>query len=259
MNRDVVRQAAVVLGALIGIGLGLTGDYGSGESSPSPVAAASYTFFVWALIYAGILTFAVNQALPSRRTDRVLRRAGWPAAAAFFAIGLWADVFLLERYWLTEALVLVTLAVALLACARVRPAVAPLRRRDCWLVRAPLFLLGGWLTVATVVGSTEALLTEGFAYFGLGATLYGVLLLLLAGAAATAVTLLLRGSLAYPWAVAWGLVGIVVTQLGDRPAVALTAVAMALLLVAAGAWTVAGGPGRGSPRGVRGNSGAATI
>ena len=160
MTRDAVHQAGVALAVGSGVVLGLTGDYGSGAASPSLVQPPSWAFGIWGPIYVGLLAYAVQQALPSRRESEAQRRTGWWVAAAVLSSGFWVRVFPLEVLPVTEALVLFTLVTAGVAVWRARPAAGALAPSEAWLTRAPLGLFFGWIRVATVVGSTEAVLAE---------------------------------------------------------------------------------------------------
>lgn len=245
MDKDRLRQVVVVAATTSGIAIGATADYGSAGTSGSTIIPANYAFGIWAPIYVGSLAYAVYQALPSRRRDPLLRRVGWPAAAAYFLVGLWVRT---DTLWLYEGLIAASLIAAAIAYGRLGPAVAGTSRAETWLVRAPLGLFAGWITLATAAGTAEGLLASGVDDLGLGPTVWGVLVLLVAGAVAGTVTLHVRASLAYPVAVSWGLVGAAVQHLPTTPATGGTAAAMAALVAAAAAWTARGDR---SPRGLR--------
>ena len=49
---------------------------------------AGWAFSIWGPLYAGVLAFAVWQ-LRDRSDDPLLRRLGWPAAAAFAGLAAW--------------------------------------------------------------------------------------------------------------------------------------------------------------------------
>lgn len=239
MSRDAVRQTVVVVTAVTQAIVGLFGDR-VGEVSDqftSPTTPAGYAFAIWGVIYLAALVFAVYQALPSHRGDQVLARAGWPAAAAFTANALWVPTFQMEWFWAAQGLI--TLALiggvwALLALARAGR--SGLSRWHRWLARLPLALLAGWVTVAFSAGLTitlvsAELLEDGY---GFGAVVWALLALLVTGAFAVGVTLALRGSFAYPAAVAWGTFAIMVEHLGENVLVGLVAGVVTVAVLAAG-------------------------
>lgn len=230
------RQAAVLIGILGLVVLGLTSDYGSSDESASLVIPATWAFAIWAPIYLGGLAFAAHQARPSLRDDPVLDRVGWPLAFAYLAAGLWDRVFEAAPYLLSQALVVLTVLAAGAALAGLGPATAAARPAETWLVRAPIGLFAGWITLATAAATTELLLARGVGDLGLGAVPWAVLVLLTAGAIAVMVTVRLRASFAYPLALTWGFVGSAL-QHADEPVVSATAAVMAVLVAAAGTWT----------------------
>lgn len=227
------RQAAVVVGILGLAVLGVTSDYGSSGESASLVIPVDSAFGIWGPIYLGGLAFAAHQARPSLRHDPVLDRVGWPLAFAYLAAGLWDRVFDAAPYLLSQALVLLTVLAAGAALAGLGPASAAARPAGTWLVRAPIGLFAGWITLATAAATTELLLARDVGDLGLGAVPWAVLVLLVAGAIAVTMTVRLRASFAYPLALTWGLVGSAL-QHADQPVVSATAAAMAVLVAAAG-------------------------
>lgn len=237
MDRDAARQVAVAAGILGLVVLGLTSDYGSSGESGSLIIPADYAFSIWAPIYLGGLVFAAYQARRSVRTDPILRRVGWPIALAYFTAGIWDRVFDRAPYLLSQALVVVTVLAAGAALAGLGPATPGVRAAETWLVRAPIALFAGWITLATAAATTELLLARDVGGLGLGAVPWAVLVLLVAGAIAVAVTLRHRASFAYPLALTWGFVGSTVQHFADEPVVGTTAAALAVLVAAAGIWT----------------------
>lgn len=241
-TRDRIRQVGVVVAVVVGIGLGVTGDYGAdgpllvdsdGVGSTSLINPAGYAFFIWGLIYLSGLVFAAHQARPSRAADAVLRRVGWPAAVAYLGQGLWARAAALESVLPLVGVVVATSAAAVLALAWSGSDVAP-DRDAAWRLRAPLALHAGWLTLATILTTTDTLLARGVDRLVLGPVAWSVVLVVAAGAIAATTTLRLHASPAYPAAVVWGLVGVVVDQLTGTPVVAVSAALAAAAVAAAG-------------------------
>lgn len=250
MDRDVVRQVAVVVSVVALIALALTGDFGEAPESASLIIPADYAFGIWAPIFLGSVALAVHQAAPARRADPLLRRIGWPLALAYLGAGLWVWVFPAVPLAVSLLLVALTVAGAGTAFGRLGPAQPGTSPRETWLVRAPVGLFAGWITLATAASTTELLLAFDAGDLGLGRVTWAVLILLVAGAIAVAVTLRYRGSLAYPAALTWGFVGSAALHAGDEPLVGAVAGVMALATFAAAAWTarqVWGGPSPSTP------------
>jgi hypothetical protein len=116
---DRLRAGTAAAGVVGGLLSGLTGDYGDADGSRSRVLSANYAFGVWAPIYAGSLAYVVDGLRPSRRRAPLLRRTGWPAAAAYALAGTW--VWLQRPPVLQLPAVAATTAAAATAYARARP------------------------------------------------------------------------------------------------------------------------------------------
>ena len=155
------------------------------------------------------------------------------SAGAYFGQGLWARAAQVGQLGLILLVVVATLVAAVLAYGWLRSTAVDLDRTDAWLVRAPLGLHAGWLTLATILTTTDSLLAQGTEGLGLGADTWSVLLLIAAGAITAAVTLRAPGSLAFPAAAAWGLAATTVAQFPVNLYIGITAATMALLVIVA--------------------------
>ena len=248
MDRDVRRQAGVVIAVVGGLGLGASGDYGSAATSQSLVIPADYAFGIWAPIYAGSLVYAAHQARPSRRADPLLRRTGWPAAAAYASVGTW--VWLQDRPVLQIPAIATSMGLAALAYGRAEPASAAeaASPTDRWTVRVPLGLFAGWVTLATAAGTTEALIAAGAGDLWPGRQSWAVAVLGVAGGVAAVVTRAVPVSLAFPTAVVWGLVGTVVRSLPERPVPGIAAAVAAAAVLGAAVYARRAGRGRAGQR-----------
>lgn len=234
IDRDVLRQATVVAAVGGGFLVGVSGDYGDAAAGPSLVVPAGYAFGIWTPIYVGLFSHAVYQALPAQRRDPALRRTGWATACAVGVSGFWVwaqDVPVLEL-----SLIAVTAAAAVTAYTRAAPVeqAEDVSVRERWLVRVPLGLFSGWITVATVAGSGEALITSGIGAPWPGAEAWATAALVAAGAAGAALAWLRPVSLAYPTAVTWGLAAVAVRVLPQHPVVGAAAVLAGVAVAAAG-------------------------
>lgn len=233
------------------LGLPFVGEVS--DRYPTYVVPAGYAFSIWSLIFALSLAYAVWQALPAQRGNPLLRRVGWPTAAAFAGSTLWQLVFPAGWYGVSVVLIVATLVSLAVAVGRTAGWRTPLSGAERWLVWIACGIYLGWITVATVANAAQALLAGGVVHLGLGAETWGVVMLIAAGLIASAVTLRTRNA-GYPLAVIWALVAVfaarrappVVTQ---SATVAYTALGVAAVVAAALAVSVIGrrgGEGRAS-------------
>jgi hypothetical protein len=271
---DRLAQAALiaaVLAQLPATALAASGRVGAGSveelsnSFDVAVTPANPAFGIWGPIYAGSLAMAGYQALPGKRTDPLLRSVRLPAAAAYAGNAVWLLAFPSQRYRLALACILTTLAGSTLAyarttgadrhvgAARVDGGDRPLSPAQARLVRAPLGLLAGWITVAAPSAVAITLLDAGHDRISSrtasrtasraasragrragpkGAGWAPPLLAALAAITA-GVTRRVPGSLSYPAAVTWGLAGVAANN--RVPTSARTAAALAATVTTAAA------------------------
>lgn len=246
--RDTARQATLLVAgaiAVLGLAAGVgafggesIGEVGDGDLAPdaSLVAPAGPAFSIWTPIYAGLAGLALWQALPSRRTDPRLRRAGWPLAVSMVANAAWILAAQAQQYVLTVVIIVVILGALVVAFARLRDS-APRGRVEAVLLDGTTGLYLGWISVATVANVSTTLVQLGYGDLPPGRVFWSLTVLAVTVAVGVAVTLAGRGRLAYPAAVTWGLAWIAVARTtGDAPSTPVAvAAAVAALAVAASA------------------------
>ena len=243
---DLVRQIVVVVTAVVAIVLAAfgSGAFGGAEVSDAAggalsadattIAPATQAFSIWSVIYAGLVAYAVYQALPGQRArDRHRRLGPWVAAS-----------LLLNAAWLFVAVQLgsvwgaaVVIVVLLLVLARIF--VVLLRTRtsswvDAVVTDGTLGLYLGWVSVATAANLAAAIAGSGFEGAGLGVDGWSVLVLVVAGLVGVVLALVGRGRLAPMLSLAWGLSWVAVGRLAAEPenvAAGVTALVAAALVV----------------------------
>ena len=231
-------RAALLVGVFLLIVAGSLGDYGSAERSPSLILPADYAFGIWGVIFIGTLVFAIYQALPSQAANPLLRPLRSPLSYAFASAGLWVHVLPLGIYPLSQAFLLSTMGASALAYARLEGTSLRSKSRERWMVQEPIGLFTGWITLATVAASTEALLLAGYDRVGLGPLLWALFWLVAITLLGAWVMFRVPASLGFPLALIWGLIAIAVQHYAQAPAVAWTAagasIVLALVLAASG-------------------------
>lgn len=251
MNRDTLRQTVNIAALLFALGvnwasaaLPLNGRTPAEISDSIPVlfVPAGYVFAIWGLIYVLLAAFTVYQALPAQRENPRLRRVGYWFAASCVLNGAWLFAWHYGYFPLSLAIMAALLAslIVIYRCLDIGRAVPPGRER--WLVDLPFSVYLGWITVATVANAAGTLYIAGWNGGALGPVPWTVAMLGVAAALGGAM-LATRRDVAYTLVLAWAFAGIWVRQVAT-PAVAWTALGLALVLLAAAAWTLWRGRGR---------------
>lgn len=199
------------------------------EKYPTFVTPSGYAFAIWSLIYLGLIAFSIYQALPSNRDNPRFRniRTLYIAncAANCFWIYLWHHDSILASlavmFFLLATLVLINVVLQKSASTV-----------EFWLARVPFSLYFGWVTVATILNFTIALV-----FLDVSASESNSIILssiLIVAAAVLGVLIRFRlGLFAYPLAIAWALTAIAVKQSGKTAIVVCAAFGVIVLLVSA--------------------------
>ncbi|KPK05595.1 MAG: hypothetical protein AMJ56_15670 [Anaerolineae bacterium SG8_19] len=237
MNKDIVRQSVVVIAVMATIAvnglanaLPLNGQT-SGEISDRfqvYFVPAGYVFSIWGVIYLGLLLYAVYQALPAQRENPQLRRIGYPFALSCVANTGWLFLWHYNYFVLTLVAMVALLLLLILIYVRLKVGVTAVSPTERWLVHLPFSIYLAWITVATIANLTAVLDFVGWGAWGISPQSWAVIMLIAAGAIASAVTLA-RGDVAFGLVIIWALIGIGLKQ-ADTPLVAVAAWVVAVFV-----------------------------
>ncbi len=199
------------------------------DKYPTHITPAGYAFAIWSLIYVGMIGFSIYQFLPSQADNprfRAIRTVYLVNCAANCA---W--IYLWHYEMITAALGVIFLLLATLVYINLHVKDAE-NAAEIWLAKVPFSIYFGWVTVASILNATIALVYLGVKTSDFTAQVLG------AGLIAIAVVLgiLMRFKLkltAYPITVAWALTAIAVAHGGKTIIVATSAFAVIILLLTA--------------------------
>ncbi len=165
-----------------------------------PVQPAGYAFAIWGPIYLWLIAGTGFGLL--KRADAPDWQAARPALIVSLGVG---------SFWIAVAQVSVIGATVMIWVMLAAALVALLRagRGDRWLQREPLGAYAGWLTAASSV--SVGLVLAGYGLTSQTVAAYVALVLALAIAAA--MQRARPDSIAYPGAVIWALVAVIVSNL----------------------------------------------
>ncbi|TDE41092.1 tryptophan-rich sensory protein [Antarcticimicrobium sediminis] len=198
---------------------GFTADQFPVPQDNPPVQPEGYAFAIWGLIYLWLLIGAVYGVV------RAAEDRGWQAMRIPLAISL-----ILGSFWIkaaNEAPILATGMIVVMAAA----AIAALLRASedqPWLQVRPVALYAGWLTAAT--GVAIGVLLGGYGIVSAQAAAINCLCGVLA------VALIVQSARprewAYPAAVIWALIGIIVANLPSQNLVVIALAALGIVALA---------------------------
>lgn len=246
---DRTRQVVVVVSAV----LALIGSFiGSGAVIGTPIqeqvggaltadstliAPAGPAFSIWSVIYTGLIAYAIWQLLPKQAARERNRLIGYPIVVTMLLNAAWIFSVQGGLLWLSCIVIVVLLAALLVTFVLLQRT----RARGQGIVESIVLdgtmgLYLGWVSIATAANITAGLQTAGFDGFGVEPTVWGIVIVTVAGIAGLAIALFGRGRLSPTASLAWGLAWVAVSrttgELVSQP-VATAAVTVAAVLVVA--------------------------
>nr|WP_202804222.1 tryptophan-rich sensory protein [Pleurocapsa sp. PCC 7319] len=170
------------------------------------ITPANYAFAIWGVIYLGLISFAIYQALPSQRLNPVLRQIGYKLAIASIAQIIWVFCFL-DRLYGWSFLAMLAILLPLIGAYLCLPFNTTISRWQKWLIRTPISIYLAWISVATIVNGATVLESWQWNYWGLSGEFWTIIMLLLA-ALITHFVSIPRLDFAYASVFMWALIAI---------------------------------------------------
>ncbi|WP_159501300.1 tryptophan-rich sensory protein [Microbacterium sp. 18062] len=244
--RDLLRQISVVAATCFmlvaaTVGAGLWGGTpvqelqdGALAADGSYLAPAGPAFSIWSVIYAGLIAYAVWQALPARRRDPRQRTLGWGIALTEVLNGLWLVAAQFTTLLVTVLVIALLLAVLGVVFRRVVRSSAG-GWLEASLVDGVTGLHLGWVTLATVANVSAWLTQIAPAEWEAGAEVWGLVVLVVVALVGCGIGWIGRGRIAPALALAWGLSWLAVGRIGGEPpsvVLGVAAIIVAVLIVA---------------------------
>lgn len=208
---------------------------GALDTDGSYLAPAGPAFSIWSVIYAGLIAYAVWQALPRQRANPRQRALGRPIALTMTLNGLWLVAARFGTLFLTVVVILLLLAALGYTFRR---AVVTREPRggalDSVLIDGVSGLHLGWVTLATVANIAAWLTTVVPAEWEGGADAIGVTVLLVVALIGLGIAWRSSWRVTPAIALAWGLSWLAVERFSGEPQsgpIGVTAVIVALVVL----------------------------
>lgn len=192
------------------------------------ITPASYAFAIWGLIYIGLISLAIYQALPSQRTDPIMRKVGYKLAIASLAQIIWVICFLYRQY-AASFLAMVCILLPSIGAYWSLPFKTRISQWQKWLIRTPISIYLAWISVATIVNGAIVLESWRWGGWGISAVWWTVIMLLVAGFITHLVTIP-RLDLAYAGVFIWAEIAIAIKN-SDVVLISGTAIGVSIALL----------------------------
>ena len=235
MERSVLERAGVIAALVLVLTVNWAanalplGGVRTGEVSAlysSYFTPASITFAIWSVIYAGLLVYAVYQALPERRDEARLTPIGRLFIANCVLNSSWLFAWHYQLLGLSLVLMLCVLATLVLTYRHLGS-----RLDVSLLVRIPFTLYLAWICVATLANASAVQTSLQWNDVLLSHVHWTLAKIALAAAVGTTVCLLRRDPL-FVLVLAWAAYGIAIKQVAvpEVHGAALTVSVLGVLL-----------------------------
>ena len=122
---------------------------------------SGYAFAIWGIIFLSLVAFAVNQVLQSWKSESSYHRnIGFAMTLVNLGNAAWVIVWLYELT-LLSVLVMIAMLIGLVTCF-IKTSYQQMTFRELLLVRWPINIYAGWITVATVANISAYLARLGW-------------------------------------------------------------------------------------------------
>lgn len=199
------------------------------DKYPTLITPSGYAFAIWSLIYLGLIAFSIYQALPSQTDNPLFKNIRTLYIANCAANCFWIYLWHYDSILAALGVMFVLLGTLVLINVTLQKSES---MAETWLAQIPFSLYFGWVTVATILNFSIALVSLGVNTTESTAIILSAILIV--GAAVLGILIRFKLAIfAYPLAIAWALTAIAVKQSGKTAIVVCAAFGVIALLVSA--------------------------
>ncbi|MDO7906676.1 tryptophan-rich sensory protein [Paenibacillus sp. JX-17] len=208
---NVIAFAAVIIVNYLAMSLPIGGRSTSeiSDTYPTLITPAGYAFSIWSLIYLLLAGFVIYQASRGKDRESVHSIGIFFVLSCVFNI---AWIFLWQYGYVEIALVDIVLLLLSLIVLYVRTrAIERPSLGEIWFLKVPFAIYLGWVSVATILNVSIALVKNNWNGFGISAETWAVVVLLIGAVLAVLVSFPYRDSV-YPLVFVWAYIAIASKQ-----------------------------------------------
>lgn len=167
---------------------------------------AGITFAIWGVIYAGLTAYAIYFLRFKSESAEKLEKTFWWYVFASLANVIWLICWHYQQVGLSTVFMGALLVSLIMIYLEVnKPTKLP--QRFAWMVRVPVSIYLGWISVATIANIASALVQVSWLGFGLSAETWSAILIGVATGLGLAMTKF-RKDFFFVGVLVWALIGI---------------------------------------------------
>lgn len=209
------------------------------DSIPNLFVPAGITFAVWGVIYLMLFLFVGNLITALIRRDEATAETAVSIGPLFLISSAANIAWIFSWHWEQFTLSLLPMGILFVSLLLLYRKV---KQRDTdssryrWLVRVPISIYLGWITVAVIANITAALVSSGWGGFGLPEQFWTVFVIV-AAVAVNALMLIRERDWQFTLVGIWALIGIVIKRFsvsGDPIVSVIITAALGILILSAG-------------------------
>lgn len=202
---------------------------GTTSTATNPlIVPATYAFAIWAPIYLGLIIFPIYQLVVKRDNHPAWIPLRQWYAANVVANGLWLACASYDWQWLSVAVIVFMLVSLFRINQLLRTIEASGAALNYWLERLVFSVYFAWITLATVLNVSSALLFNGWDGFGISQVTWTIIMVIVASLIAGYTSRYYRDP-AYAAVVVWTFVALAVKHGAGTQVLATLAGAMAVV------------------------------
>jgi hypothetical protein len=192
------------------------------------IIPANYAFAIWGLIYLGLISLGIYQALAFNKTELRLRQLGYELAIASGFQIIWVILFQYRFFSLSLLAMLGILIPLIRLYLRLEINRFIVNRKQSLLVNTPISIYFAWITVATIVNAASVLDWLNWNGWGIAPSIWTIIIMII-GAIIAIFVGLRRKDRAFVGVFIWAFLAIAVKHI-SLPLIAITAIILAIIL-----------------------------
>ncbi|MEL4894828.1 tryptophan-rich sensory protein [Crocosphaera sp. Alani8] len=194
------------------------------------ITPKSYAFAIWGLIYLGLISLGIYQALPKNKDNDYLQKIGYYLVISSTMQIVWVFLFLSRLFVLSTFAMIGILIPLVLLYLKLNISLKPRSKQHKWFINFPISVYFSWITVATVLNVALALSWIKWNGFGLSNVVWTTIVIILV-AIVGIIMRITRQDKVYCGVFIWALVAIMMRHLDTLPIAIVSGISAAILLL----------------------------